>query len=833
MSTDTNEDVCVRRCLSNVLTMSGNSSSRSTLAPPDGPNTTVSVIAKEFPIGQHSIAKEAHTNGDNIQSSSPPLPPSLDRLHEIFRCLNVISSFLQKQRVQTTWENVKHAFTELILKEVKGEHADPSGNVKFKRDIEDMALFCPEIVGLRFQKRFGDGDDDFIIDFHGGSQLADDVLNASSKDNKKLKSTEATDGGKKLKRRRISSRDRETIFRAALVRATSGILIQNSHTEIAPSQLYSSAFSWPLAFDVKTITLEQLRRAAKSTFSKFVLPESPLRPPQAIKNIRASSSTEKLSPKSFLEHLRKTDFYTNQIKHIENISCRDVQYGTTEFPLSPKVRKTIDDKGIPQLFCHQACAIDAIRKGGSLVVSTSTSSGKSLCYNIPILEALERNQECCAIYIFPTKALAQDQCRNLKDLVKRCGYDPGIVTVYDGDTPETDRAYIRSTAQLLITNPDMLHVSVLPVHRQFERFLRNLEFCVLDEGHSYRGIFGSHVGMVMRRLRRLSNTVYNFTRNAGEKMQFIVCSATIANPKQHASTLTGIREADFSLIDNDGSPRGNKSFILWNPPLSTEAVQTKRQGMSGRAKSEERRASRQQLNQSRHAGVALGSVSEPDWRTQARLGHGHKRGFIARNDFDLNGTVNSRIQDPYCDSTANASGGLDSRLPGRDWRERYGAAGVSKQERRSSPMVEMAMILAECVKHGLQTIAFCKTRKLCELVLAYTRQILLDIGHKTSRNDICALASRLAVYRSGYSAAERRSVETSLSSGHMIAVAATNALELGIDIGDLDCTLHLGYPGTIASLWQQSGRAGRRRQDSLGIFVAFDGPLGKIVLAFT
>ena len=401
--------------------------------------------------------------------------------------------------------------------------------------------------------------------------------------------------------------------------------------------------------------------------------------------------------------------------------------------------------------------------------------------------------------------------------------------MYDGDTPDHQRSAIRAQAQLLITNPDMLHVSVLPVHSSFHRLMSNLRFVVIDEGHSYRGIFGSHVAMVIRRLRRICEShaaqeeyerAHRHAPYPGAGPQFVVCSATVANPLEHASTLTGVDQGAFVLVDNDGSPRGEKQFLLWNPPLAEEEEQKEKKTRkknkkdndaspshpSARALSEHARSSRQRSNQSKRgkAGALLGQVSLDEWRsnfsTDLEAAGGPERpaemerGMIIRRGFDPFGETT------FADHRiASSTDGAVQRLPGREWRERYGAAGVSKSERRRSPMCEIAALLAECVQHGLQTIAFCKTRKLCELVLAYTREILRDVSQRACKPEIASLASRLAVYRSGYGAEERRSVEAALSSGSLIGVAATNALELGIDVGQLDVTLTLGFPGSVGT----------------------------------
>ncbi|GAB2270172.1 hypothetical protein Dimus_005079 [Dionaea muscipula] len=403
--------------------------------------------------------------------------------------------------------------------------------------------------------------------------------------------------------------------------------------------------------------------------------------------------------------------------HVEEIAARVASF--TEIPkeLSEITQSALVCIGITMLYSHQKESIEASLAGKDVVVATLTSSGKSLCYNIPVLEVLSQNMSSCAIYLFPTKALAQDQFRALSTMVE--GLDVHLnIGIYDGDTSEVDRTWLRDNARVLITNPDMLHISILPRHVQFQRLLSNLRFVVVDEAHSYKGAFGCHAALILRRLCRLCAHVY------GSNPSFVFCTATSANPREHAMELANL--SSLELIQKDGSPSGPKSFVLWNPPLRPKTV------------------------------VESTTGSKPS----------RNRTIIMR---------------------------------------------------RSSPIMEISNLLAEMVQHGLRCIAFCKTRKLCELVLSYTREILQDLGPKFV-DSVCA-------YRGGYMAEDRRRIESEFFSGQLRGIAATNALELGIDVGHIDVTLHLGFPGTVASLWQQAGRSGRRGKPSLSVFVAFDGPL--------
>ncbi|KAK9819572.1 hypothetical protein WJX81_002582 [Elliptochloris bilobata] len=707
------------------------------------------------------------------------------------------------------------------------------------------------------------------------------------------------------------------------------------------------------------------------------------RPPQLLRRHVPCTDTTPMDTQAFLAHLQELSWYKGQLVHSEPAPARRPRFADPAQPLSAASRAALASRGVGRLFIHQAHALDAVAAGRHTVVCTATASGKSLCYNLPVLEGLAAHPGATALYLFPTKALAQDQLRVLRELCA-AAFGPAApgVEVYDGDTPMDERPGARERARLLITNPDMLHRSFLPVHRQFGNFLAGLRHVIVDEGHYYRGVFGCHAALVLRRLRRLCDREYR------SHPVFVVTSATIANPKQHVRNLLGVPEV--TVVSEDGSPHGPKTFVLWNPPLTMgqspkgalaplAAVTSDgrfnlkhmshtegrvRARMNKRAKHEVLRAELQEAAQARGAGVKLGANSGASadalpgdkWLEEVRLGRrratvagvalaalegrnpleadlavwrdttlvalsrqlgqravasavierpmGSKPGSYSRTyavgaappatqmtmdgpprPLLLRGTAAAGLgfaggasapgaagRAPVEGSTsakapsgrgrnsgrASNGGGVrggggggrsdgrgrgggrgdrggaadaaagesqeelqarreaQARLPGPEWRERHGAAGVPAGERRSSPIVEISLLLAECVQHGLRTIAFCHTRKLCELVIAYTRETL--------RSTAPTLAPAIAVYRAGYSPKERREVEAALFGGTLMGVAATNALELGIDVGSLDVTLHLGFPGSVSSLLQQAGRAGRREQPSASIYVAFDGP---------
>lgn len=410
-----------------------------------------------------------------------------------------------------------------------------------------------------------------------------------------------------------------------------------------------------------------------------------------------------MNPERFLARLQRLPDYKDQIVHVAPIPARDAVYGELDAPLPPRLTRALAAQGVHQLYRHQSEAIDLARSGHHLIVTTPTASGKSLCYNAPVLETLLLDTSARALYLFPTKALAQDQKGKLDALDL---FPDVVAATYDGDTPREERAPIKRTARLVITNPDMLHVGILPYHTGWGPFLRSLRFVVVDEAHVYRGVFGAHVANILRRLRRVC-ALYN----AGP--QFIACSATIANPGELFGKLTGL---DARTVDGDGAPAGKKHFVFWNPP----------------------------------------------------------------------------VHDP--------------------------ATGA-----RRSSNAEATTLFTTLVGEGVRTIAFTRARKTAELLLAYSRQAF----ERTARPH---LAQQIISYRAGYTPAQRRDIERRLFSGELTGVTATNALELGVDIGGVDACVLTGYPGTIASTWQQAGRAGRRQGESLAVLVAADNPLDQFLM---
>ena len=381
---------------------------------------------------------------------------------------------------------------------------------------------------------------------------------------------------------------------------------------------------------------------------------------------------------------------SEQVVYEGRLAARAAERVPVPEHLHPALLEALERSGVDQLYTHQADALASALEQDT-IVTTGTASGKSLAFNLPVLDTLARDRRARAFYLYPTKALAQDQARALTGLKA-----PFLRhAIYDGDTPQSERRAIRARSNLILTNPDMLNVGVLPHHRQWGDVLANLAWIVVDEAHVYRGVFGSHVANVLRRLRRLA-------RAYGTEPRFVLASATIANPDELAGRLTG---KPCRLVDRDGAPRAERKIAMWNPPLTDEAT-----------------------------------------------------------------------------------------------------------GKRVSVLSEAAGVLAQLVEDGVRTICFMRSRRGVELVQNFTRLRLEDNG----RAD---LAERIAPYRAGYTPTQRREIERRLMDGDLLAVVATNALELGIDVGELEASICITYPGTVASLRQMWGRAGRR-QAGLAMYMA-------------
>lgn len=407
----------------------------------------------------------------------------------------------------------------------------------------------------------------------------------------------------------------------------------------------------------------------------------------------------------FLANLRSDGDFMGNVRRWHTNEARPGIYAQFPPDLDGRIADGLRKRGLDRLYSHQAEAFAETQAGRHILVVTPTASGKTLCYNLPVMQAILDQPEARALYLFPTKALSQDQQSELNELT--LGAELGIkIATYDGDTPSSLRSSARETGQIIISNPDMLHSGILPNHPKWIKFLKNLRYVVIDELHSYRGIFGSHVANVIRRLQRIA-AFY------GAYPVFICCSATIGNPLEHAIAMLHL---PVSLIDQSGAPTGRKHFILYNPPL-VDRVQ----------------------------GIRRGTVNE----SQA--------------------------------------------------------------------------VAVKALKAGVKTIVFAKSRVRVELISSYIREKLASFY--TDNHGI-----RVESYRGGYLPQERRSIEKGLRDGSIQGVVSTNALELGIDIGGLDLSIMAGFPGSMASVWQQAGRSGRRSSESAAILIASSSPLDQYMV---
>ena len=402
----------------------------------------------------------------------------------------------------------------------------------------------------------------------------------------------------------------------------------------------------------------------------------------------------------FQEWMARPDSPVRAIRHQP---AKAGEFAEIPAAIDPRLRQALESRGIGRLYVHQAEAFELVHAGRNVVVVTPTASGKTLCYNLPVLNRLLREPEARAMYLFPTKALAEDQLHELQAAIDESGAQIRAFT-YDGDTPQDARKAIRERANIVLTNPDMLHSGILPHHTRWAKCFESLRYFIIDELHAYRGVYGSHLANLIRRLKRIC-AFY------GSQPQFICCSATIANPKELAERLT---ESPVELVDRNGAPAGEKYFVFYNPPV-----------------------------------------------------------------------VNRQL-------------------------------GI-----RRSYLHEARRVATELVERGQQTLIFANNRLATELLLTYMK----DACERSS-----VPAGSIRGYRGGYLPRERREIEKSLRNGEIRAVVATNALELGIDIGSLDSVVMAGYPGTIASTWQRAGRAGRRQTASLAVLVASSAPIDQYII---
>ena len=404
-----------------------------------------------------------------------------------------------------------------------------------------------------------------------------------------------------------------------------------------------------------------------------------------------------------LETLQEISLKNDSLRAIKHLPAQEGSYQEYPKQVHPALVKALREKGFERLYTHQYSSWEALQQGKNVVVVTPTASGKTLCYNLPVLDAILKNPSARALYLFPTKALANDQRAELDETIKLLPEEIRIFT-YDGDTPQDARKAIRARGHIVLTNPDMLHAGILPHHTKWIKLFENLQYVVIDELHNYRGIFGSHLANVLRRLKRIAQFY-------GSSPQFVLCTATIANPLEMAEKMI---EAPVALIDNNGAPRGEKYILFYTPPVVNRFL-------------------------------------------------GIRRSYV-------------------------------------------------NEARRVASLF---------LKNNLQTIVFAQSRLITEVLVTYLKE---DI-EKTIKDE-----GLIRGYRGGYLPLKRREIEKGLREGKILGVVSTNALELGIDIGTLDVAVLAGYPGTIASTWQRSGRAGRKTGTSAAVLVASSSPLDQFIV---
>jgi len=641
----------------------------------------------------------------NLVESDIPWPDHFKYLSRLHGALNLVYTFCcTRKHFATTWDNIRSAV---------------EGHIKRTLVVEDVAqvkALVPRAINFAYVDEEHllvtiMGEEDGV---KGGRaehfrSLAEDESGRKDavEDSKELLLFEFTDGD--LKRQVIDPKTGQPTKATQKLRNEElkmPVFSQKSMLKLIEKRnaKFTSAVNAFLnkCAEDKLDFVEEIKKL-KDQYIPF---ESISRPPTPRPDLNGPPKTipkERQAISDIVKEITELEWYTHQIVP-DGHRVFDPQppiYGELEFPLSQNlVNALYNSRGITQFYAHQAEAINNLHNGDNVIVSTSTSSGKSLIYQVPMLHELEKDPQSRGMYIFPTKALAQDQRRSLKEMLK---YFPEleniIVDTFDGDTPMNDRNLIRDEGRIIFTNPDMLHLTILPKENDWRTFFKNLKFVVVDELHVYNGLFGAHVAFIMRRLRRICAAVGN------RKVKFISCSATVANPEEHMRTIFGVDKV--KLTDFDGSPSGRKEFVCWNTPF----------------------------------------------------------------------------KDPG-DPTSG----------------------------RGDTFAETARLICQLILRGVRTIAFCRVRKQCEVLLGAVRAEFNTL----ERPECGALVMG---YRGGYSAQDRRKIESEMFAGRLMGIIATTALELGVDIGSLDAVVTMGFPYTIANLRQQSGRAGRRNKDSLSVLV--------------
>ncbi|KAG2226825.1 hypothetical protein INT45_005790 [Circinella minor] len=595
------------------------------------------------------------------------LPPALERLQTIFSRLNTFCAFCDARLLTVlTWSRIQSSVTDVNL-----------------TDLAAINVILPDFITFTLQEE----QEELTIEF--GKLISKRVA-------REKQSTALQNKGDEWEYSKYTNKSN---IKPDQIKKT--VDTRNHRFQQALRKFVLSCRKQGL--DPETHLAKELKQHIPEQANEHVVAEEDLGPDH-------EKFSEERSMHEIINQMQVQKFYRGQLVNGEchrRFPEKVARFGELTPPIHQEIEHTLKEKGITQLYTHQTEAINGLRNNNQhVIVATSTASGKSLIYQIPVLEKLLQDKASRAMYIFPTKALAQDQMRALQEFIQ---YSPLLkdikISTFDGDTPSDQRMHIRSTANVIFTNPDMLHHSILPNAKQWHWFLTSLKFVVVDELHIYNGLFGTNVAFIMRRLRRLCDYFGN------DSIQFISCSATIKHPDKHMKLVFGVN--NVKLVDEDGAPCGKKEFVVWNPPLLKQ--------------------------------------SDP---------HSDRRGAVA----------------------------------------------------------EAADLLEYLLSNNIRTIAFCKVRKTCEMLMKQLRESL-------EKQNKLNMLKKVMSYRGGYMPHERRRIERQMFSGDLLGVVATNALELGVDIGSLDAVLMVGMPWSTSAMWQQSGRAGRRNNDSLAMVITDHNPM--------
>ena len=673
----------------------------------DGPQNAGKASKKSF-IGKGKKPALLRRSSSTVVETTIPWPEDLTKLSAVHRALNLVYTFCcTRKHLATTFETIKsavegHTKRELLVEDVAKIKALVPKAINFAYVDEESLQVA--VLGEEDGIKGGRAKEFRSLELSREEDADRHALDGKSKElllfeyidgDLKRQVTNNTTGEPAKPFRKLRDEDlKMPVYSQKQMMK----LIEKRNTKFTSAvNAFLNQCATDMVDPMETLQEKEHEHVPIPSDNRGNTPApAPAKPPPII-------PTDRETVAEIIADIKAMEWYTGQIVP-DGHRVFDPQqpiFGDLDFQLSQNlVNALYNTRGITQLYSHQAEAINNLHAGSNVIVSTSTSSGKSLIYQIPMLHDLEQDINARGMYIFPTKALAQDQRRSMKELLQ---YMPGLenllVDTFDGDTAMADRHMLRDEGRIIFTNPDMLHITILPQEEKWRTFLQNLRFVVVDELHVYNGLFGSHVAFIMRRLRRICAAVGN------RRVKFVSCSATVANPEEHMRTIFGVD--NIKLTDFDGSPSGRKEFLCWNTPF----------------------------------------------------------------------------KDPGDPSSG-----------------------------RGDAMAETARLFCQLILRGIRVIAFCRVRKQCEVLITAVRNEAANL----ERQD---LAARIMGYRGGYAPQDRRKIEKEMFDGKLMGIVATNALELGVDIGSLDAVITVGFPYTIANLRQQSGRAGRRNKDSLSVLV--------------